>query len=210
MLNFCTLFNKHYLIRGITMFESLKTSQCIFHLYIFAFDLETYEILSKINDKYFTVISLAEFESDKLKNIKSSRTSQEYCWTCTPSVIYYVLSHFDLDHCIYLDADLYFFNSPKYLTDEMPQDRSVMITEHRYTKEYDQTSTSGKYCVQFIYFKNNLDGLYVLNWWKERCIEWCFNRVEDGKFGDQKYLDNWTSQFKGVHELNHLGGGIAP
>ena len=114
MLNFCTLFNKHYLIRGITMFESLKTSQCNFHLYIFAFDTETYEILSKINDKYFTVISLAEFESDKLKKIKNSRTSQEYCWTCTPSIIYYVLSHFDLEHCIYLDADLYFFKKEPF------------------------------------------------------------------------------------------------
>ena len=138
------------------MFESLKTSRCNFHLYIFAFDLETYEILSKINDKYFTVISLAEFESDDLKKIKSSRTDQEYCWTCTPSVISYSLLHFDLDHCIYLDADLYFFNSPKYLIDEIPQNRSVMITAHRYSKEYDQTVTSGKYCVQFIYFKNNL------------------------------------------------------
>ena len=113
MLNFCTLFNKHYLVRAFTMLESLKANQSKFHLYIFAFDGETYKILSRMRDENFTLISLDEFESDDLKNIKNSRTSQEYCWTCTPSVIFYAISHYNLDHCTYLDADLYFFKTRK-------------------------------------------------------------------------------------------------
>jgi hypothetical protein len=55
---------------------------------------------------------------------------------------------------IYLDADLYFFNDPKILIKELGND-DLLITEHRYTKKYDQSFNSGKYCVQFMIFKNN-------------------------------------------------------
>jgi hypothetical protein len=209
MYNFCTLFDSNYLSRGLAMFESLKSYCDHFHLYVFAFDDKTAEILNKMAHPQITVVTLKAFENEKLLAVKPLRSRAEYCWTCTSSTILYVLNNFDVDNCTYLDADLYFYNSPKLLFDEMG-DKSVLITEHRYTKKYDRTDIAGKYCVQFLTFKKNEEGLKVLNWWVDACLEWCYDRYEDGKFGDQKYLDNWTDTFKGVHVLEHLGGGMAP
>jgi hypothetical protein len=86
---------------------------------------------------------------------------------------------------------------------------SILITEHRYSPQYNKQLKAGKYCVQFITFRNNDQGLTALRWWRERCIEWCYARYEDGKFGDQLYLEDWTERFNGVHVLQHLGGGLA-
>ncbi|CAN5352008.1 glycosyl transferase [soil metagenome] len=208
-MNFCTLFNSAYLSRGLAMYNSLMATNASFHLYIYAFDDECCKYFKLKNYKNITVISLPEFENENLLSVKNKRSAAEYCWTCTPSVIDHAIHNYDLEECTYIDADLYFYSDPQVLLDEMSTD-SVLITEHRYTKEYDQTELSGKYCVQFICFKNNPTGLRVLHWWRDACIDWCFARHEEGKFGDQKYLDNWPEMFDGICILQHLGGGVAP
>jgi hypothetical protein len=209
MLKFCTLFNTTYLSRGLAMYNSLKQQCQDFHLYIFAFDSNSYELLSKMELEHATIISLFAFENPRLLAVKGERSAGEYCWTCASSTIKYCIEEFGLDHCTYIDADLLFFSDPSVLITEMGT-KSVLITEHRYTPAYDQTRTSGLYCVQFITFKNDQKGMEVLNWWVDACIEWCFNRFEDNKFGDQKYLDDWLTRFDCVHVLENLGGGVAP
>jgi hypothetical protein len=154
---------------------------------------------------------MEEFETPALLAIKDGRTRGEYCWTCTPHVVIDALKRSGSSEMTYLDADLYFFRSPEILLKEFrASGASVLLTEHRYAPEYDQTETSGIYCVQFITFRSDQTGLEILNWWGDRCIEWCFARFEEGKFGDQKYLDDWTTRFSGVHVLENIGGGVAP
>ena len=191
------------------MYESLLKQCDDFHLYVYAFDDKCYNYLVSQKFKNLSVISLKEFENENLLRVKPTRTAAEYCWTCSASTIHYSIINFNLTNCTYVDADILFYSNPLILMDEMG-DNSVLITSHRYTPEYDQSEISGKYCVQFVTFKNDANGMAVLNWWKDACIEWCYARIEDGKFGDQKYLDEFKTRFNGVHELKHLGGGLAP
>ncbi|MDF3819119.1 hypothetical protein P3G55_04380 [Leptospira sp. 96542] len=191
------------------MVKSLLNEDKNAFIYIFAFDDECFKSLMQLSLPRVKVISLGDFENERLISIKTSRTAGEYCWTCTPWIMKYSIENFALDHCIYVDADLYFFSNPQPLIDELGLS-SVLLTEHRYSPKYDQTKTSGRFCVQFLIIKNNDDGMSALNWWAERCIEWCYARTENGKFGDQMYLDDWETRFSSVHVLKHLGGGVAP
>lgn len=209
MINFCTLFDSNYLTRGLALYESLARVCPSYHLYVIAFDDNCYEYLLKALLPNLTPISLKDFEDEKLKQVKPGRTSAEYCWTCTPSIILYCIQKYRLPSCTYVDADMIFYEDPQILFDEL-EGKSILISEHRYTRDYDVSATHGIYCVQFMYFKNDQPGLHALTWWRDRCIEWCFAYLEDGKFGDQKYLDDWQERFAGVQVMQNPGGGLAP
>lgn len=206
--NFCTLFDSNYLTRGLALHESMVRHIPDFRLFIFAFDERSYEILTELDLKNTKVISLKEFEDPKLLEVKPTRSIAEYCWTSTSSTVLYVLNNFGVDNCTYIDADICFYSSPEPIFTEMG-DNSILLTEHRYSPQYNKEVKSGRYCVQFVTFKNDERGRKALTWWRDRCLEWCYDRYEDGKFGDQLYLDDWTERFEGVHVMQHLGGGLA-
>ena len=128
--------------------------------------------MSELKLNKATIIRLCDFEDEQLLAIKSTRTTGEYCWTCTPSIILYSIQKFDLSNCTYLDADLFFYADPGVLIEEA-EGASVIITPHRYSPMYEDSESGGTYCVQFVYFKNSDEGMAVLNWWREACREWC-------------------------------------
>lgn len=207
--NYCTLFNYNYLSRGLVLYDSLKKVHSDFTLYVFAFDEETRSYITKLYLQNCVVIGMQDFEDEELLRVKPTRSFTEYCWTCTPSVIRYAITKYNLSSCTYLDADLYFYTSPDKIFKELSSS-SVGITPHNYSKEYDREKVSGRYCVQFVFFRNDENGMKALEWWREKCNEWCYSRIEEDRFGDQKYLDYFSQNFKGVHDINTTGSGIAP
>lgn len=195
------------------MYESLIKHTSDFHLYIFVFDNLSENILKDLNLKNVTVISLTELETPELSEVKKTRSKAEYCWTCTPSVISYVLEKYETDDCTYIDSDLFFYSDPAVLISELDRNnKNVLITEHRfsYLPRLYELKRAGRFCVQFMTFKNEESSLLVLDKWRKQCIEWCYSRYEDGKFGDQKYLEEWPEIYSNVHILEHQGGGVAP
>ena len=207
--NFCTLFDSYYLTRGLTLYNSLEATCEDFHLYIFTFDNECYNVLQRLNLKNATIIHQNDFENEDLLRVKQTRTIAEYLWTCGASTIWYSIEKFNLGHCTYLDADMMFFSSPAPIF-AVIGNHSVGITPHNFSPKFKSSEVYGKYCVQFVYFKNDENGLQVLNWWRNSCIEWCYAKLEDGKYGDQKYLDYFMEKFSGVYEITHSGAGLAP
>lgn len=209
MHDFCTMFDSNYLDRALALYESMKRHVSDFRLYAVLFDEKAVRILEQLALPEVIAIRLEDFEDEELRKVKGSRTWTEYMWTSTPSVIRYVLDRYEPADVTYVDADLYFYGSPAPLFEER-DGNSVLLTKHHYTPRYDRTDETGVYCVQYLTFRNDERGRHVLEWWRNACLDWCYNRIEDGRFGDQKYLDDWTTRFSGVHVAANRGAGVAP
>jgi hypothetical protein len=209
--HYCTYFDQRYLLMGLTLYHSLLEHAGDFKLWVLCFDEETYHILERMRLQRVELICLSEFENQDLLNVKNSRTPVEYYWTSTPDLPLYVFGRdASVPQVTYLDADLFFFAPPNPIEQEMGEG-SILIVEHRYPPDLAYLAAeSGIYNVSLLSFRRDANALACLNWWRARCLEWCYVRVEDGKMGDQKYLDDWPQRFSGVVVLKHVGCGVAP
>jgi len=212
MYHYCTYFDKNYLVRVLALYKSLIATGDEFCLWALCFDDFSYRILSKLNLPHIRPISQPEFEKGdrQLLTVKSKRSLLDYYFTCTPSLPIFVLKQdSQIESVTYLDADLFFFSSPKPIFDELGNN-SILLIEHRFSDLEKDREICGKYNVGFLTFRNNSIGHECLAWWRERCIEWCFDKIEDGKFADQKYLDVWPKKFSGVTIIQNKGANLAP
>ena len=195
--HFVTIFDSLFLPQGIALHCSMERHIDSYVLWVICVDEEAYRVLTQLNLPNLQPLDLRKLETSELLTVKANRTRGEYCWTLTPFSPRFV---FDADQSVsrvtYIDADIWFRNQPDLIFSELEQSaKSVLITDHSYAAIYDQSAVSGQYCVQFITFIRD-QSEPVRKWWEDRCIEWCYARSEDGKCGDQKYLDGWPLRFK--------------
>jgi hypothetical protein len=102
-----------------------------------------------------------------------------------------------------------FFSSPAPIF-ELLENCSILITPHDFSPDFKSHEIYGLHNVSFQIFKNNTEGLNCLERWKKQCIDWCYDKLEDGKFADQKYLDDWVHFYDKVRPISILGSGVAP
>jgi len=94
-MNFCTIFDSEYLLKGLVMYRSLEENCDDFHLYIFLFDEKSEKIqkyehwseLSKVKEETksnYSVIISPNFDYDKLhrKTDKNKVMLFELRWLC--------------------------------------------------------------------------------------------------------------------------------
>jgi len=201
--HFVTLFDSKFLPMGMTLHGSLMAHGQPFHLWIICMDELVEKQLKRISLPHVTLLPLREIETGELLAVKPGRSSREYCWTLTPFTFQAVFDRVDsVERVTYLDADLFFFASPRILLSELDAaGKHVLITEHAYAPEHDYfLSLSGRFCVQFLTCRRTTEAAKVMRWWQEKCLEWCFDLNEENRFGDQKYLDAWPELF--AHEVH--------
>lgn len=213
MYHFCTYFDINYLLRGLTLYRSLAATGCNFTLDVLALDKETEMTLAQLQLPNLRTIPLAVLEAwePRLGVAKMNRSLIEYYFTLSPLLPLYILKHDPQTELItYLDADLYFYSSPEPIFTELG-DRSILVIEHRYPDHLKSNERFGLFNVQYESFRCDSQGLTCLERWGDQCLEWCYDRDEDTRYADQKYLNEWPELYgESLAVLQHKGAGVAP
>lgn len=209
---FCTYFDHRYLPRGLALYSSMVRHCQPFELFVLCMTEECYRILDSFALRGVIPLRLDELEAHDadLCNVKNHRSLIEYYFTCGPALIAWLLERDpSIEVLTYLDADLYFFQSPKPIFDAF-ENFSTLIVPHNFSRGNEQQRVFGLYNVGWVCFRADAEGLACLRWWRRSCIEWCRDIPEDGRYADQKYLEQFPKRFARVQITRHPGVNLAP
>lgn len=210
---YCSILSKDYSFKGLLLYQSLEKFDPDFHFFMFFLHEEVKSLYEKMNLKNATLISLAEveqYDQDLLK-VKDYRSDKEYIWTAKASVCLYLLERFaEVDHLVWLDGDTYFYADPGPVFTEW-DNYSIMLTPERWRKpDMEMGPVNGFYNTGFMGFKRDSNALCCLGWFREKLIEWCYDRREPGLWSDQVYVNDWLTRFQNVGVIQNLGVNLTP
>ena len=212
MNHFCTYCDRVYAARLRCLYDSLRAQGEAFRLHVLCFDAEIEAAVRAVGSADLVAVPLADVlaADPEFAAVREQRTAVEFFFTATPVFVRYCFGcEPEADRITYLDADLFFFGPVSAVFAEQGE-ASVGLVPHRFPERLKERLVYGTYNVSWVSFRRDRDGLAALEWWRERCIEWCHDRVEAGRFADQGYLDEFPRRFGGVRVLDHAGINAAP
>jgi len=209
---FATLLDQNYISRASVMINSLqKNTTNNVHFFLLALDNYVVEFFSKNINVSILNVSDLEYKFPELIESKMNRSKVEYLFTLSPFLpLYILLQNKQIDRITTLDSDLYFLNDPIPFIKDLGHDK-IGITQHGYVNDLEHLNSFGKFNVSFQSFPNTFEGINCLTDWGVDCIDYCGDEVDEkGRFGDQKYLDNWGIRYKNVVNFPTPYIGLAP
>ncbi len=207
--NFCTLFDINYIATGLTLYESLLKNVKKSVLWVVCMDSDTYDKLESLSLDRLKPVKLETIEAHfpELRQAKLNRSKVEYYFTCKSAILRFLFEVVRVENAAYVDADMYFFND---FAHPRITDCSTIITPHLFPHSQQHLDVCGKFNAGFVSVQASEVSFRLLRKWYEDCIEWCYDRIENGKYGDQKYLDQWKIQFDDVYESCHENLNVGP
>ena len=207
---YCTYFDSNYLPRGIAMIRSLHRQDANANIYVLCLDDASYEVMMHSNENVLLIHINELLEADtELKHARENRTLIEWYFTITPCIVNYLIQkNPNIENLYYIDSDLYFYNPIQTLIEES-KTASAQVIEHRFPPQLQHLLVYGRFNVGWVGFSRSSEGLDLIEDYRKLCIDWCYDKVEDDRYGDQKYLDQWPLKYPSCVISKQAGANVA-
>lgn len=224
MLNICTLGDKNYLVKGLTLYRNLKWFLPSFTLHYLCLDSETKEKLDSLN--YSEIITyLPEGEDyEKARTLPVGNYGNEwsqFCWACCPIFFNQILNIINFeDDLFYIDTDIYFLENPDIILNYIKRVKSSFsLHSHRCEPTLEEwsplkfdikQSPVGFFNVGVVYANKSWVANDLAELWKKIVLERPENLSDYLKCGDQAALTYLClNRHSLVSQFDNINSGIA-
>jgi hypothetical protein len=198
MIHLCTLFDKRFLLQGLTMMQSVdENTNSKTHWSVLALDEEAHAILLGLEKENITVYTLETLGDTELYSLIENRPWNELCWTSAACLLRKINMHNEEnDISVYIDADIYFYYDIELLLAPIRQNANILVHEHDFSNDRAEwLQKSGRFNVGVVAGKKSLEFNNCLTRWREQVLDNCEVNPEFGKCGDQTYLNEWPALY---------------
>lgn len=201
---FYTISTQSHLFKSFALRDSLQAFGYSLKIIVVDSDSTTDE----------NVVPLSTLQSDLIHRIqrKYSKKSDALRWSLKSAVGLYFLENGN-DEIIYIDNDIYFFNSPISLIEKLKQNH-FLLTPHYYKTDtkHEQNWLEANFRVGLYnagFFGANQNAKSILEWWAACCLYEMKKSYWRGLYDDQKYLDMIPVLFDEVKIVKNRGCNLA-
>jgi hypothetical protein len=214
-----TICAKNYIGLAQALETSIKRHHDDIDFYIFVADeFDADADLMTLPSNVLISKNLLDIGHDEWYSMAFKYDLTEFCTAIKPSCFKYIFEKMGAEACLFFDPDIMVYNSltPVY---NYLNSHSVILTPHITTIQETYTGVlkeqnllySGMYNLGFVGLRYNDSTIKLLNWWKVRLKDRCFQNKMENYFTDQKWMDFIPSFFPTETLVSpNIGLNLAP
>jgi len=206
-LKFVTFFDSRFLIQGTVAVASfLKQNESASGVIYCTNTLTTKILKERFRGLRVKIRNISEIPSiEEAREMMSlDRNPIEVLLALKPILILETLKDLPREEpLVYFDADLFFYESLNTMITELGG-ANLLLTRHLFPSQLSSSVKYGIVNAGFILMRNKSETIAVVTDWAKKCKQWCFLRLEEGKYGDQLYLNDYLD-LPGVKSISDPG-----
>ena len=192
-----TICAKNYLGLAFTLRESYLRHNKESDFYIFISD--KFNAPVQLDSNVLISKEVLEISDDKWINMSFKYEITEFCTSIKPFCFDYLFKHKSFEKVVYLDPDTFVFSDFSYVYDNL--NTSLFITTPHIlsllTPDIESLSETGDSTFLrvginnfgFVAIRKSVKSLKIVDWWKYKLENHCFNERLNATFTDQKWME---------------------
>ncbi|TDX09276.1 glycosyltransferase [Flavobacterium sp. S87F.05.LMB.W.Kidney.N] len=215
-----TIVAKNYIGLAQILEESLKEKNPDVDFFIFVADQFSQNVDKKqLADNIIIAKDKLNISESNWLDMTFKYDLTEFCTSIKPSAFSYFLEKTNYEKIIYLDPDIYIYNSINPIF-EILDNHSIVLTPHitaiqdEFNGDRSESGllSTGVFNLGFCAIKRSSSSAKMISWWHQRLLDKCYIDSYDSFYTDQKWMDFLPCFFTSeeLYVSRHLGMNIAP